>query len=299
MKNLNWSEIGLRIKKLRQENDITIERLCEIINVSPSFIGLIERGDSGISIDNLYKLSQVFNASVDYLLTGSPDKPASSRFDKFISNIYDYTDNELNGFIALSKFINKHYNIKTAHNSDLTDNLNKEPNELHKNHVELKKRYDIPFVNIIKQAKREIFISGVTLHALSGVAPLIESRSAELDKIRLLVLNTENAELVKAYENMRGFPLDEPSTRHLKRYLKYKNIEIREIDSITPVIFVATDINESYGYIKAEHYFNNRQPDKSPDFPCIELEPRNTEWYNIYKNQIKVIWERGKDWTKK
>jgi len=112
LKILNWTEIGLRIKDLRQTNKITIERLCEIIGVSPSFVGLIERGDSRISIDNLYKLSQVFNVSIDYLLTGIPAPSSKSRFDKLISNIYDYSDEQIEKLILLTKFIDKNYNIK-------------------------------------------------------------------------------------------------------------------------------------------------------------------------------------------
>jgi transcriptional regulator with XRE-family HTH domain len=112
LKSLNWIDIGSRIKELRQRNKITIERLCEIIGVSPSFIGLIERGDSGISVDNLYKLSQVFDVSVDYLLTGTSAVTERSRFDVLISNIYDYTEKEIDSLITLSKFIDKHYNVK-------------------------------------------------------------------------------------------------------------------------------------------------------------------------------------------
>jgi len=112
LKILNWIEIGLRIKKLRQTNKITIERLCEIIGVSPSFVGLIERGDSRISIDNLYKLSQVFDVSIDYLLTGIPAPSSKSQFDKLISNIYDYDDEQIEKLMLLVKFIDKHYNIK-------------------------------------------------------------------------------------------------------------------------------------------------------------------------------------------
>jgi len=112
LKSLDWRDIGLRIRNLRQSNKITIERLCEIIGVSPSFIGLIERGNTGISIDNLYKLSQVFDTSVDYLLTGMPSPPDKSRFDKLISNIYDYSDEQIEKLIELSKFIDKHYTVK-------------------------------------------------------------------------------------------------------------------------------------------------------------------------------------------
>jgi len=72
--NLDWKKIDSRIRTLRQNNNLTIERLCEMIGVSTSFIGLVERGDSKISIENLYKLSQVFHVSIDYLLKGEQEE---------------------------------------------------------------------------------------------------------------------------------------------------------------------------------------------------------------------------------
>lgn len=115
MNQLNWDDIGVRLKELRKKNDITIERLCEIVGVSTSFIGLIERGDSKISIDNLFKLSRVFNVSVDYILTGDENiviEKSYSRFDKLNSAVYDYSEEELDFLIDLSKFLKKRVDVK-------------------------------------------------------------------------------------------------------------------------------------------------------------------------------------------
>lgn len=140
-----------------------------------------------------------------------------------------------------------------------------------------------------------VLFSGITLHSWFGVANLLESRT-NLTKIRMLILNTDDANLLKAYEDMRGFPLDEPSSRLLKRFLGVSNAEIRVIDSLTPVMFVSTDMDRTYGYIKAEHFFNDRRKNKNSEFPNIELTPDDDDWYNIYRNQIEVIWDRAKPW---
>ena len=68
--SFNQKELGKRIRDERLKNKLTIEKLCELLDVSPSFIGLVERGTSGISIEKLCKLSEVLNISTDYLLKG-------------------------------------------------------------------------------------------------------------------------------------------------------------------------------------------------------------------------------------
>lgn len=113
IQSLNWKEIAFRLKTLRNNNKLTAERLAELISVSTSFIGLIERGETGVSVENLYKLSQVFNCSLDYIVTGndSEDLPNSySRFTALSTALYDCTDKEIDFFVDLAKFLRS--NIK-------------------------------------------------------------------------------------------------------------------------------------------------------------------------------------------
>ena len=108
MQVLNWREIAVRLKALRTQRQLTIERLAELIGVSTSFINLIERGETGISAENLYKLSQVFNCTIDYLLTGTESDAQSSTHSKFETlntALFDYTDDELKFVLELSAFL--------------------------------------------------------------------------------------------------------------------------------------------------------------------------------------------------
>jgi transcriptional regulator with XRE-family HTH domain len=112
---LCWQDIGFRIKELRKEKKITIERLSEIIDTSPSFVGLVERGDSKISIDNLYKLSCALGTSVDYILTGERGdgiKFLQSKFSRLNATLFDYTEQEIDFIIELVKFLNHRVDIK-------------------------------------------------------------------------------------------------------------------------------------------------------------------------------------------
>jgi len=115
MNELNWKEISKRLKELRIKNKITIERLSEIIGVSTSFVGLVERGDSGISVDNLYKLSCVFAVTMDYLLTGESEgsvQTTPQKFSNLTTALADYSDKEIDFLIDMSKFLKSRVSIK-------------------------------------------------------------------------------------------------------------------------------------------------------------------------------------------
>ncbi|MCL1884745.1 MAG: helix-turn-helix domain-containing protein [Defluviitaleaceae bacterium] len=108
MKELNWKEVAARLKSLRKQHRLTIERLAEMANVSTSFIGLVEKGESGISLDNLYKLSQIYNCSIDYLVAGS-EKSGELNHDSPLSQLstafFDYSNEEIAFVADLARFI--------------------------------------------------------------------------------------------------------------------------------------------------------------------------------------------------
>ncbi len=61
-----------RIKELRKKAGYTQERMAELLNVDRRHVARIESGTRGCSVDMLLQMSQVFDVSVDYLLTGKP-----------------------------------------------------------------------------------------------------------------------------------------------------------------------------------------------------------------------------------
>ena len=59
--------IGANIRFERQSRAMSIDELAEVIELTPGFIGLIERGQRGATTSTLYKISKVFNIPVDQL----------------------------------------------------------------------------------------------------------------------------------------------------------------------------------------------------------------------------------------
>jgi len=67
-------EIGQRTAELRKKAGISQQRLAEMLGVSRTTITQIENGKRKVSVDELAKFSEIFNLSVDNLLS-SKDKP--------------------------------------------------------------------------------------------------------------------------------------------------------------------------------------------------------------------------------
>lgn len=71
--------IGSVIRDERQKLELTIEELSEILDIAPGFLGLIERGQRGTSLKNLFKIANIFNISMDKL-TGFETEELESEF---------------------------------------------------------------------------------------------------------------------------------------------------------------------------------------------------------------------------
>lgn len=68
---MDFTGLGLRIKKRRKSLNMTQERLAETTNISISFLGHIERGSRKASIDTLVKIANALDISMDILLQES------------------------------------------------------------------------------------------------------------------------------------------------------------------------------------------------------------------------------------
>lgn len=70
MYQLNYKEMGNRIRMERRKQDLTQEKLAEMVGISESFMGHIERGGRTLSIETLVKISNVLNLNIEYLICG-------------------------------------------------------------------------------------------------------------------------------------------------------------------------------------------------------------------------------------
>ena len=87
--------IGLRLKKLREENNISQEQLANKLNVSASSIGMYETDKREPSDEIKTKIAKIFDVSIDYLVGKSDIKNPEIKEDplglaKIGFNMKDY-----------------------------------------------------------------------------------------------------------------------------------------------------------------------------------------------------------------
>ena len=61
MSKKDLQKFGKRLKGLRLERDLTQLELAEILDMSPNFIGMIERGERNTTVENVFKIARALN----------------------------------------------------------------------------------------------------------------------------------------------------------------------------------------------------------------------------------------------
>lgn len=61
MSKKDLQKFGKRLKALRLDHNLTQLELAEILDMSPNFIGMIERGERNTTVENVFKISRALN----------------------------------------------------------------------------------------------------------------------------------------------------------------------------------------------------------------------------------------------
>lgn len=145
---------------------------------------------------------------------------------------------------------------------------------------------------LLKSAENEFIVVGGTLSHLGASRDLINDISKNV-KVRLLALNIEKEDILNEYNKLIERNGGVTNLMHLKSFVNNANIEIRTFESLPLAYFIASDLNYPNGSIKATHHFT---VGSLLDYPCVELNHSNAEWYEIYHRQIESLWDKGTAW---
>ena len=63
-----------RLRALREDNDLTQQRVAEILGTSQTMYARYERGANELPVRHLVTLCKLYNVSADYLLGTRPNK---------------------------------------------------------------------------------------------------------------------------------------------------------------------------------------------------------------------------------
>ena len=80
----DWKEFGSRVKRCREQINMTKERFAEEIGRSENFVAEIEKGNTSCSVHTLHKISEVLRVSTDTLLYGKFEDMKESKSNKEI-----------------------------------------------------------------------------------------------------------------------------------------------------------------------------------------------------------------------
>lgn len=104
---IDYMKIGNRIRIERENFGMTREKLSEILNLSPYFLGQIERGERKMSINTLINISECLHISLDYLIF-EQDNIISNNSNGLHSLIDRCSEKEVNVIEAIIKVILPH-----------------------------------------------------------------------------------------------------------------------------------------------------------------------------------------------
>ena len=65
---MDYIKLGKLVRIMRKNRGLTQEKLAELVDVSTSYIGHIERGTRKLSVDTLYRICKVLGVSADFLM---------------------------------------------------------------------------------------------------------------------------------------------------------------------------------------------------------------------------------------
>ncbi len=80
----DWKGFGSRVKRFREQINMTKERFAEEIGRSENFVAEIEKGNTSCSVHTLHKISEVLRVSTDTLLYGKVEEMKESKSNKEI-----------------------------------------------------------------------------------------------------------------------------------------------------------------------------------------------------------------------
>ena len=58
MSKKDLQKFGKRLKTLRLDRDLTQLELAEILDLSPNFVGMVERGERNTTVENVFNIAR-------------------------------------------------------------------------------------------------------------------------------------------------------------------------------------------------------------------------------------------------
>ncbi|MBR3869433.1 MAG: helix-turn-helix transcriptional regulator [Clostridia bacterium] len=97
--------IGKRLKEERNRLHYTQDEVSEMIGVTPAYVGHIERGERGFSIETLIKLCNVYKVTIDYLFEDVIQQDKNSISEQISLLLRDKDENQQKAILDIMKAV--------------------------------------------------------------------------------------------------------------------------------------------------------------------------------------------------
>lgn len=113
--------IGERVRNIRLSMGLSRDQLSELLGISALFLGYIECGQRGMSLDTLCSLCKTLNVSADYILFGKTKDAASenklqSEIAGFDSSYYPFLVEQLHSIKKMIALIEHRHQLSDSNN---------------------------------------------------------------------------------------------------------------------------------------------------------------------------------------
>ncbi len=84
-KKVLYEDIGKRLREVRTHIGYTQEKMAEILQVSTTFYGKVERGKNSLSLEKFQRLYRELNVDITYIITG--EKHTKYAFEDILRDV--------------------------------------------------------------------------------------------------------------------------------------------------------------------------------------------------------------------
>lgn len=110
------TKIGEIVKHRRIKLDLTQDGVAEMIDVTPGFIGQVERAETSLSLENLSKLIRVLALDTNDLFSNEDSVVPDDKLSELSLNFQQLKDEDRELILMLSRY------LLTRHAKDKRDN---------------------------------------------------------------------------------------------------------------------------------------------------------------------------------
>ena len=83
MAEFDMMATGRRLRALRDKRELTIDEVASGCSLSPTYVGLIEKGSRAPGRDALLRIAEFFLVSPQFLVTGELQPEDQAKVDRF------------------------------------------------------------------------------------------------------------------------------------------------------------------------------------------------------------------------